>query len=109
MVGIVAYLLFVAFIYSAEGESVFFWILAGMGILVAVFGFIALLIPDDKKEKEDRAMENWVNYWAAGGLGNGQRKPDDRVRLAPPPEGLQRNIDKKKDEIAAMIIGLSDD
>lgn len=109
MLGIIVYVVILVLEYNANGESLFFWIWAGIGILAVLFCLIALCTPDKQKEKEDLAMENWVDYWAAGGPKDGKRSPDDRARLAPPPEGLQRNKDRQRDEMLAMMIGLSDD
>ena len=72
--GIIAYLLFLVFIYETEGESVFFWIWAGIGIFVVLMGVIGMFIPETPEEKAKRKRENRI-----------------------------------KDEIAAMVIGLSDD
>ncbi len=74
MFGIFVYLIVLVLEHMANGESLFFWVWAGIGIVIALLGLICLLIPETPEEKAKRKREN-----------------------------------RRKDEIAAMVIGLSDD
>lgn len=74
MLGLIAYLVVLALIHGTEGESLYFWLWAGMGILFVLMAVAGLFLPESAEEKARRKREN-----------------------------------RRKDEIAAMVIGLSDD
>lgn len=73
MFGIIVYLIVLVLEYMGNGESLFFWVWAGIGIFVALLGLISLFVPETPEQKAKRKREN-----------------------------------RRKDEIAAMVIGLSD-
>lgn len=74
MIGIIVYLIVLVLEYMSNGESLFFWIWAGVGAFVALLAVICLLVPETPEQKARSKREN-----------------------------------RRKDEIAAMVIGLSDD
>ncbi len=74
MIGIIVYLIVLVLEHMANGQSLFFWIWAVFGGVIALLAVFSLLIPETPEQKAKRKREN-----------------------------------RRKDEIAAMMIGLSDD
>ena len=74
MIGIIVYLIVLVLEHMANGQSLFFWIWAVFGGVIALLGLISLFVPETPEQKAKRKREN-----------------------------------RRKDEIAAMMIGLSDD
>jgi hypothetical protein len=108
MLATIVYILILVFIYKTEGTSTWFWILAWPGIGIMALSILSMIFGEDPKKKEQRAMDNWVDYWAKGGPRQEEgRRPDDRLRLAPVPQEI---LDRRhREEMIAMMIAMGDD